>query len=147
MTQLTPLDVLELRRRFIIARDLESFANLFAEDGVIELPFAVGGLPTRLEGRDAIREFSRTTGDRPMEITDLQIVHLHETQNPEIVIVELITKARHTTTGAPFEAPCIQVFQIHNGEIRLFRDYIGATTIPDLTHDQPVVEEEVEEPR
>ncbi len=133
MTELTPLDVLELRRRYILADDLESFANLFAEDGVIELPFAVDGLPTRLEGRDAIREFSLATADRPVEITDLQVTDLHQTQDPAVLILELVTKARHTTTGAPFEARCIQVFHIYNGQIKLFRDYIGATTIPNLT--------------
>lgn len=132
-TARSSLDVLELRRRFLLDRDLESFANLFAEDGVIELPFAVGSLPDRLEGRDAIREFSRTTGDRPVEITDLRIVQLHETTDPEVVIVELVSEARHTITGATFEAVCIQVFRIHEGEIKLFRDYIGGQTIPDLT--------------
>ena len=129
----SPLDVLELRRQYLVARDFESFAGLFAVDGVIELPFAVDGLPARLEGRDTIREFSLNTSDRPVEIIDLRVAQLHQTKDPEVVIVELVTEARHTTTGAPFEAPCIQVFHIHNGEIKLFRDYIGATTIPNLT--------------
>ncbi|WP_329483154.1 nuclear transport factor 2 family protein [Kribbella sp. NBC_01484] len=129
----SPLDVLELRRQYIVARDFESFAGLFAADGVIELPFAVDGLPARLEGRAAIREFSLNTSDRPVEIIDLRVVQLHQTTDSEVVIVELVTEARHTTTGASFEAPCIQVFRIHNGEIKLFRDYIGATTIPNLT--------------
>src|SRR5436305_1481417 len=109
---LTPVDVLELRRRHLIARDFESFADLFAEDGVIELPFAVNGLPTRLAGREAIRDFSLETSGRPIEILDLQTVQLHQTADPEVVVLELITKARHTTTGKPFAAPCIQVFRI-----------------------------------
>ncbi|WP_327640049.1 nuclear transport factor 2 family protein [Kribbella sp. NBC_00482] len=129
----SPLDVLELRRQHLLARDYESFAGLFAEDGVIELPFAVGSLPARLEGREAIREFSLNTADRPVEITDLRIVQLHQTVDPEVVIVELVSEARHTTTGVPFQATCIQVFRIHNGEIKLFRDYVGAAGIPDLS--------------
>ena len=129
----TPLDVLELRRQHLIARDFESFAGLFAEDAVIELPFAVDGLPARLEGRDAIREFSLKTSDRPVDIVDLRIVGLHQTVDPEVVIVELVTEGRHTTTGATFEAPCIQVFRIHDGEIKLFRDYVSGAKIPDLT--------------
>ncbi|MFD7153318.1 nuclear transport factor 2 family protein [Kribbella sp. NPDC059898] len=131
---MTPLDVLELRHRHLIARDFNAFADLFAEDGVIELPFAVGGLPTRLEGREAIREFSLRTSDRPIDIVDLHTVQLHQTTDPEVVILELTTEARHTTTGAPFEARCIQVFRIHNGKIKLFRDYVSAHTIPDLTN-------------
>ncbi|HWD83946.1 MAG TPA: nuclear transport factor 2 family protein [Kribbella sp.] len=130
---LTPAEVLDLRRRHLIARDFESFADLFAEDGVIELPFAVNGLPARLEGREAIRDFSLETKDRPIEILDLQTVQLHQTTDPEVVVLELITKARHTITGKPFEAACIQVFRIQNGKIKLFRDYVAAGKIPDLT--------------
>ncbi|MGZ0149813.1 nuclear transport factor 2 family protein [Kribbella sp. WER1] len=130
---MTPEEVLELRRRHLIAGDYNAFADLFAEDGVIELPFAVGGLPTRLEGREAIREFSLRTSDRPIQIIDLHTNQLHHTADPEVVVLELTTNARHTTTGAPFEARCIQVFRIQNGQIKLFRDYVGAHTIPDLT--------------
>lgn len=130
---MTPLDVLELRRQHLIARDFDAFADLFAEDGVIELPFAVNGLPTRLEGREAIREFSLRTADRPIDIIDLHTVQLHQTTDPEVVILELTTEARHTTTNTPFETHCIQVFHIHNGHIKLFRDYVGTHALPDLT--------------
>jgi ketosteroid isomerase-like protein len=129
----TPAEVLELRRQHLIARDFGSFADLFAEDGVIELPFAVGGLPARLEGREAIREFSLRTSDRPVDILDLHTVQLHQTADPEVVILELVTKARHTITDESFEVPCIQVFRIHNGQIKHFRDYVAAAKIPDLT--------------
>jgi len=129
----TPAEVLELRRRHLIARDFEAFADLFAEDGVIELPFAVNGLPTRLEGRTAIRDFSLETADRPIEILDLETVQLHQTTDPEVVVLELVTKARHTTTDQPFEAACIQVFRIKDGQIKHFRDYVAAGKIPDLT--------------
>lgn len=130
---MTPREVLELRRRHIIDRDFESFAELFAADGVIEMPFAVAGMPARLDGREAIREFSLKAADHPVEIIDLRVVQLHETVDPEVVILELVTDGRHTTTGVPFQATCIQVFRIQNGEIKLFRDYVSAGTVPDLT--------------
>jgi ketosteroid isomerase-like protein len=101
--------------------------RLFATDGVIELPFAVEGLPTRLEGREAIRAFSTTTADRAVEITDLRITDLHQTNDPEVVIIELVTEGRHTTTGTSFETQCIQVFHIYNGKIKLFRDQLADT--------------------
>jgi uncharacterized protein (TIGR02246 family) len=132
MTQ-TPSEVLELRRRCLIDRDFESFADLFADDGVIEMPFAVQGVPERLVGRDAIREFSLKAADHPIEIIDLRTVQLHQTADPEVVILELVTEARHTTTDKPFQARCIQVFRIQDGKIKLFRDYVGAQTVPDLS--------------
>lgn len=128
-----PLEVLELRRRLVVARDMEAFAGLFAVEGVIEMPFAADGLPVRLEGREAIREFSARSGRLPLEITDLRTVQVHQTLDPEVVIVELVTVGRITTTGQPFEVPCIQVFRIRDGQIVLFRDYAGAQAMPDLT--------------
>ncbi|MFC6157975.1 nuclear transport factor 2 family protein [Kribbella jiaozuonensis] len=130
---MTPEEVLELRRQYLIDRDFESFADLFAEDGVIEMPFALQGVPDRLVGRAAIREFSLKAGTRAVEITDLRTVQLHRTTDPEVVILELVTEARHTTTDVPFQATCIQVFRIQNGKIKLFRDYVGAHSVPDLT--------------
>ncbi|MCO6005208.1 nuclear transport factor 2 family protein [Actinoallomurus purpureus] len=128
-----PLEVLERRRRVLLARDMDAFADLFAADGLIEMPFAAKGLPARLEGREAIREFSARTRDMPFEIMDLRTRQVHRTSDPEVVIVELTTVGRVTTTGEPFEVPCIQVFRIHDGRILLFRDYVGAHTLPDLT--------------
>ncbi|WP_327111686.1 nuclear transport factor 2 family protein [Nocardia sp. NBC_01730] len=37
-------------------RDADAFVELFAPDGVFEIPFVVPGIPARLDGRDAIRE-------------------------------------------------------------------------------------------
>jgi uncharacterized protein len=132
MTQ-TPEEVLELRRQYLIDRDFEGFASLFADDAVIEMPFAVQGVPDRLVGLEAIREFSVTAAAHAVDIIDLRTVQLHRTTDPEVVILELVTEARHTTTGEPFQATCIQVFRIRDGKIKLFRDYVGAHSIPELT--------------
>ncbi|MEV4266962.1 nuclear transport factor 2 family protein [Kribbella sp. NPDC049584] len=130
---MTPEEVLELRRQYLIDRDFEGFVSLFAEDAVLELPFAVQGLPDRLVGREAIREFSLQAAAHAVDITDLRTVQLHRTIDPEVVILELVTEARHTTTDVPFQATCIQVFRIQDGKIKLFRDYVGAQSVPDLT--------------
>lgn len=120
-----PLDVLERRRKVLLARDMEAFADLFAVDGVIEMPFAAGGAPARLDGREAIRQFSiRPEGSR-VEIIDLRVRDVHRTTDPEVVIVELTSVGRVATTGEPFEVPCIQVFRIRDGRILMFRDYTG----------------------
>ncbi|HEY1573365.1 MAG TPA: nuclear transport factor 2 family protein [Pseudonocardiaceae bacterium] len=128
-----PLAVLERRRRCVIARDMDAFADLFAADGVIEIPFAANGLPTRLAGREAIREFTARSGRRPLEITDLRTVQVHRTLDPEVVIMELVTVGRVTTTGQSFEVPCVQVFRIRDGQILLFRDHVGTLAMPDLS--------------
>ena len=41
MTTMTPAQVLERRRELLLNQDTDGFADLFAPDGAIELPFAV----------------------------------------------------------------------------------------------------------
>lgn len=128
----TPLEVLERRRQLLISRDLEAFADLFAADGVIEMPFGGPGLPDRLDGREEIRAFSAKAGLSGLEILDLRVRDVHRTTDPEVVILEITTVGRVVATGEPLEVPCIQVFRIRDGRIVLFRDYVGAGSLPAL---------------
>lgn len=126
-----PLEVLEERRRVVMARDMEAFAELFADDAVIEMPFAgTGPIPARLEGKAAIRAFSTEFRERPWEIDDLRIHQIHRTDDPEVVIVELSSVGHVGATGERFEVPCVQVFRIRDGRIVLFRDYAGTAALP-----------------
>lgn len=126
-----PLDVLERRRDALITGDMDAFADLFAADGVIEVPLAaLGPLPGRLEGREAIRAFSASARSMPYEISDLRTRAIHRTSDPEVVIMEITSVGRVTTTGETFEVPCIQVFRIRDGRILLFRDYADIHSLP-----------------
>jgi uncharacterized protein len=120
MSSATPADVLAERRRVLLNGDLDGFVGLFAPDGVIEVPF---GGPIRLEGRDAIREFSRHVMAAPLRLDDFEVIDLHQTQDPEVVIVELRTRATMTTTGRSLATTSVQILRIRDGQILLFRDY------------------------
>jgi uncharacterized protein len=62
----TPAEVLASRADLILTGDADGYADLFASDGVIELPFAPPGVPGRLEGREAIRQYSRQVTALPL---------------------------------------------------------------------------------
>ena len=105
MSSATPADVLARRRHLILNGDADGFADLFAPDAVIEAPFAPPGAPARLEGREAIREYSRHVLASPLQIEDFEVAELYQTQDPEVVIVEMRAKGTLTTTGRPFAGP------------------------------------------
>jgi uncharacterized protein len=132
MTVLSPVQVLERRRQVLAAQDIDGFIELFADDGVIELPFAGPGGPARLEGQAAIREFSKRSEDMPLRVDDVVTTSLYETSDPELVVIEIVTKGTVTTTGQTFESPCIQVFRIRDGRIQLMRDYFNPVGLTDL---------------
>jgi uncharacterized protein (TIGR02246 family) len=124
MPSATPADVLARRRHLILNGDADGFADLFTPDAVIEVPFAgPPGMPVRLEGREAIREYSRQVLASPVRLEDFEVVELYQTQDPEVVIVEMRTKGTMTTTGRSFMATSIQILRIREGHIVLFRDF------------------------
>jgi uncharacterized protein len=126
MPSVTPADVLAQRRRLILSGDIDGFVDLFAPDGVIEGPFTgPPGASMRLEGREAIREYSR-------RVMDFEVVELYQTQDPEVVIVELRTKGTVTTTGRSFVATSIQILRIRDGQIVLFRDFADSRVLEDV---------------
>jgi uncharacterized protein (TIGR02246 family) len=132
MPSATPADVLARRRRLILNRDADGFADLFAPDAAIETPFAPPGAPARLEGREAIREYSRHVLAAPLRFEDFEVAEFYQTQDPEVVIVEMRTKGTVTTTGRPFAATSIQIFRIREGQIVLFRDFADPRVLEDL---------------
>jgi len=132
MPSATPADVLAQRRRLILNGDIDGYADLFAPDGVIEAPFAPPGTPSRLEGREAIREYSRRVMASPLRLEDYEVVELYQTQDPEVVIVEMRAKATLTTTGRSFVATSIQILRIREGQIVLFRDFADSRALEDV---------------
>jgi hypothetical protein len=133
MPSATPADVLARRRRLVLSRDADGFADLFAPGGVIEAPFAPPGAPSRLEGREAIREYSRHVVASPLRMEDFEVAELYQTQDPEVVIVEMRVKATLTTTGQSFTATSIQILRIREGQIVLFRDFANPRVLEDVT--------------
>ena len=133
MPSATPAEVLAQRRHLILNRDIGGFVDLFAPDAVIEGPFTgPPGTSMRLEGREAIREYSRRVMASPLRLEDFEVVELYQTQDPEVVIVEMRTTATVTTTGESFTATSIQILRIREGQIVLFRDFADSRVLEDV---------------
>jgi uncharacterized protein len=85
----------------------------------------------RLDGQQAIRDFSNRAAASPLRIDDLETVALHHTSDPEVVIVELLSRVTLATTGRRLAVRSIQVFRIRDGKIALFRDYFNPNGLAD----------------
>jgi uncharacterized protein len=136
ITHLTPDQVLERRRALLLNHDTDGFADLFAEDAVIELPFTATGLPSRLEGQQAIREFSRRVAASPMRISGLEEIAVHRTEDPEVVVVELVAQVTVQGNDRTFATSSVQVFRIRDGKILLFRDYANPRALSEALGDE-----------
>jgi hypothetical protein len=133
MSGTTTADILARRRDLLLSGNADGFADLFAPDGVIEIPFAPPGVPSRQEGREAIREYSRHVMTSPLRMEDLEVTELYQTQDPEVVIAEVRARAAIATTGESFTATSIQVFRIRDGQIVLFRDFADPRGLEEIS--------------
>jgi hypothetical protein len=136
MSSATPADVLARRSLLILNGDADGFADLCAPDAVIEFAFhGPPGTPVRVAGREAIREYSRQIVTSPLRLEAYEVAELHQTQDPEVVIAEMRSKATLTTTGRSLTATSVQILRIRDGQIVLFRDFADPRIFEELTAD------------
>jgi uncharacterized protein (TIGR02246 family) len=134
MPSTTPAEVLARRSQLILSGDADGFADLFAPDAVIESSFAgPPGTPARLQGREAIREYSRRVMASPLRLEDVEVAELYQTQDPEVVITEMRARGTVTTTGRPFTTTSVQIIRIRDGHILHSRDFADPRILEDVT--------------
>ena len=136
MPSATPADVLARRRRLLLSGDIDGFADLFTPDAVLEFAFhGPVGTPVRIEGREAIRDYSRQIMTSPLRLEDFEVAELHQTQDPAVVIVEMRSTATLTTTGRSLTVTSIQILRIEDGHIALFRDFADPRVLEEMTRE------------
>jgi ketosteroid isomerase-like protein len=114
--------VVDRALELLIAQDVAGFAALWAEDGVLEFPFAAPGFPSWLEGRAAVAEYMSGYPDI-LRIKEFPAVVVHQSVDPDVVIVEFEAAGTVVATGAPYRMRYIAVITVRDGEIESYRDY------------------------
>jgi uncharacterized protein len=100
----------------------DELPSLYAEQTDVVHPFDPLRAPA-LRTRDELRQHFRPTETsvrlrrRPANIT------IHETADPEVIIVEFEYQGTVMDTGEPFTQPAIFVLRVRDGEIVSSRDY------------------------
>jgi ketosteroid isomerase-like protein len=118
----TAHDLVTEALRLLLAKDMAGFAGLWAADGILEFPFAPASYPRQVDGRDAIAAYLR---DYP-DLLDVQAITdqtLHDTTDPDIVILEFEVAGAVVRTGQPYRMRYIAVVTARDGEIAHYRDY------------------------
>lgn len=105
--------------------DIETFVGFMAPDGYMEWPYRPAGVPARLQGRDEIRRFLTAAATGFISFDEFRDMVVHETTDPEVIIVEYEAHGTVVPTGAPFRQTVIAVFRVRDGEVVSYRDYIN----------------------
>jgi ketosteroid isomerase-like protein len=106
------------------------FEDLLAEDAVIEEPFAPPGRPRRFSGRAEFVAFAAPQRDNfPVRFEEIRNVVVHDTTDPEVIVVEYEMVGVVTTTGRRESAPFIGVLRVRDGKTVLWREYQNVPAI------------------
>ncbi|ACY15492.1 nuclear transport factor 2 family protein [Haliangium ochraceum] len=112
-----------------VTRDDARWLALFADDAVIEFPYALD-TPTRLVGRDAIARFCAEIFPFFDELR-FSALRLYQTTDPAVVLAEVHGSARITTTGAAYEQDYVMYVRSEAGRIVHYREYWNPTGVGD----------------
>jgi uncharacterized protein len=97
--------------------------DLLTDDVVVELPFAPGG-PSRIEGRETF--LARINPQRaafPLRIDGSRVLAVHDTADPDTIVVEYELTATSTVTGRQSSSPFIAVLTARDGKVAGWREY------------------------
>ncbi|SCG60577.1 hypothetical protein GA0074704_3702 [Micromonospora siamensis] len=110
-------------------QDTETFVNLFAPDGYIEWPYRPAGAPGRVAGHDELREFLTAQANALVRFDEYRNTVIHETTDPQVVIVEYEAHGTALRTGAPLHQTIIAVLRIRDGLVVSYRDYLDPLVV------------------
>ncbi|MFE0171150.1 nuclear transport factor 2 family protein [Streptomyces sp. NPDC059002] len=106
----------------LLAKDYGGWVDLWADDGVMEFPFAPPGAPRSLDGRAAIHAYMTAFPDH-IDLAATPYAEIHRTGDPDVVIVEMRSEGRSVATGEPFEMAYVAVVTVKDGLFTHYRDY------------------------
>ena len=107
----------------LIGKDIPAWVDLFAEDAVVEFPYASAlGSPERLEGKFAIYNYMK---DVPAQMQNLIFTNVREyqTSNPNLLLAEVHGEALIVATGRQYQQEYVMRLETKDGKIVHYREY------------------------
>jgi len=103
-------------------------ADVLAENVVFEMPFALPGLPDRVEGKGTVVEFlERFLGKERGFFTgwDLHNIRIYPGGDPDLFFAELVGQGVVAQSGYQYRQKYIILFRVSDGRISHWREYLN----------------------
>jgi uncharacterized protein (TIGR02246 family) len=145
-----PASTRELYTHFtgaLAALDADRYADLFAPDGVLALPFRRPGIPAQWRGRDEIRAAAkRGWAAAPLRLHEVRTAGVHDTIDPDVLVAEHDLVGVGTANGRPFTLPSLVVLEARDGRIETLREYLDVVAVARATDRLPELVASLEDP-
>ncbi|WP_113701190.1 nuclear transport factor 2 family protein [Nonomuraea lactucae] len=116
--------------RLLREHDMQGFARMWAPDGMMEFPFAVGEQPRRIEGRAAVEQYLAHYTDM-VDVRDVTVHAVHDLLDPGTIVVEFDAAGIVVSTGRPYRMPYIAVIRVGDEGVESYRDYWTLAVVAD----------------
>jgi hypothetical protein len=100
----------------------DEWVELWAEDGVLEFPFAPAGRRRAYQGKADILAYMKHATGR-VAADSVEQMRIFPMQDPDIAVVELSIKGRALANGAPYNQSFVIFFEVQDGKLRRHREY------------------------
>ena len=100
----------------------DEWIDLWADDGMLEFPFAPSGRRNSYVGKTEILAYMMPLAGK-MKIEEVSYHNVYSMLDPKIVCMELGIKARIVKTGAPYNQRYISIFEMKDGKVWRYREY------------------------
>jgi ketosteroid isomerase-like protein len=122
---------------------VDELVEMFADDAVMELPFAPGRMPRRHDGKSAIAAFQQFARESFSEFS-MHVDAVHETTDPNVVIAEHRSTGVVAENGRPYCNHYVTIFTFDgDGRVASWREFYDAGVVvrafgPDRTGNRSV---------
>ena len=122
-TSTRPRQTVERFLKAVVSPTPGDMADCYADQVVIEMPFASGLAPGRIETtREEIRQ-RFAAGAAARRYTRLRDVRIHETADPDVLVLEYSLDGTRISDSEPFTMSFVMVLTFRAGLIAHSRDY------------------------
>jgi ketosteroid isomerase-like protein len=104
-------------------KDMQKFANVWADDAVQDMPYSPEGFPKRVEGKANLIKHYGAWPEISGKANFTKALIMHSMQDPELVYVEYKGEVDVLPTGRVYKQTYGGLFHVENGKIKLFREY------------------------
>ena len=125
----TPRDLFQQMQQQWFGSVAPLTGDLLADDVIIETPFAAPG-PHRIEGKQQFLDYANPQrATFPVRFDGCRTRAIHDTADPNTIVVEYELTGTATTTNRQATAAFIAVLTARAGKIALWREYQNTTAI------------------
>jgi limonene-1,2-epoxide hydrolase len=135
-----PREVFERLRLEFVKNSPDLAEDLWAEDVIVEMPFNPPGRTRRIQGREEFVAFAKAgRASIPVHVEEVRNLVIHDTTDPNMIIVEYELAATMITTNRQGSVPFVGVLKVKDGQIVLWREYQNVLAMAEAMDQLPAL--------